>query len=147
MTITDAITTPVVGARPQRSSGLLRAGGASALVAAVANALVAAGARVADVPLEIEGEQIPAVGFAMMTLMFSAAGLLVAAAIRRWAPAPRATFTWIAMAVVALSFVPSLTADTDTATKVVLVATHVVAAAIVVPVVARSLGAATEGAR
>src|SRR5688572_28157215 len=77
MTITDASTTPVVGARPQRSSGLLRTGGASALVAAVANALVAAGARVADVPLEIEGEQIPAVGFAMMTLMFSAAGLLV----------------------------------------------------------------------
>jgi hypothetical protein len=43
------------------------------------------------------------------------------------------------VALTVASFIPSLTADTDTATKVVLVTTHVVAAAIVIPVFARSL--------
>ena len=43
------------------------------------------------------------------------------------------------MALTFASFVPSLTADTDTATKLVLVIAHVVAAAIVIPAFACSL--------
>jgi len=131
-------TTDAAPARPGGPS-LLRHGGLAVLAAAVATMLVGAVAGAMDVPLAIEGEDIPVTGFAVATLLCSAAGLLLAAAIRRWAPAPRTTFTWAAVALLALSFVPSVTADTDTATKVVLVITHLVAAAIIVPVVVRAL--------
>lgn len=127
-------------AAPARSGpSLLRHGGLAVLAAAVATMLVGAVAGAIDVPLAIEGEEIPVFGFAFATVVCGAVGLLLAAVIRRWAPAPRATFTWAAVALLALSFVPSVTADTDTATKVVLVTTHLVAAAIVVPVVTRTL--------
>ena len=43
-------------------------------------------------------------------------GLLLAGALGRWAPQPRATFTWAAVALTVASFIPSLTTDTDTAT-------------------------------
>jgi len=118
--------------------GLLRPGLAAAVVAALATSLVAAAAGAADVPLTIDGEEIPATGFAVATLMCSAVGLLLAGALQRWAPRPRAAFAGV---LIAASFVPSVSADTDTATKVVLVATHLVAAAIVVPVIVRSLPA------
>jgi len=121
--------------------GLLRPGLAAAVVAALATSLVAAAAGAADVPLTIDGEEIPATGFAVATLMCSAVGLLLAGALQRWAPRPRAAFTWVAGVLIAASFVPSVSADTDTATKVVLVATHLVAAAIVVPVIVCSLPA------
>ena len=90
-------------------------------------------------PLTIDGEQIPVAGFVTMTVLACSIGLLLADALRRWAPQPRATFTWAAVALTVASFIPSLTADTDTATKVVLVTAHVVAAAIVIPAYARSL--------
>ncbi|HEY8547635.1 MAG TPA: DUF6069 family protein, partial [Acidimicrobiales bacterium] len=140
-------TASIAAAPARRAPGLLRAGSLSILVAAVATTAVAAGARAADVPLTIEGEQIPVTGFAVMTVLWAGVGLLLAAAIRRWAPAPPTTFAWLATALVLVSFVPSLTADASTATKVVLVVTHVVAAVIVVPVVVRVLGEGREVAR
>lgn len=145
MTMTTAIPVEqdhdpaIVQADAPPATGLWRAGVVAALAAAVANCLVAAVARAVDVPLTIEGEQIPIPGFAVATLLCSAAGLLLAAGLKRWAPGPRVAFTWAAVALTALSFVPSLGADTGTATKVVLVATHLVAAAIVVPAIVRSL--------
>lgn len=138
--VTPAASTDAI-AHERSGPGLLRAGSLSALAAAAATMLVGAVAGAVDVPLAIEGEEIPVTGFAVVTLVCSAVGLLLAAAIRRWAPAPRTAYTWAAAGLLALSFVPSVTADTDTATKVVLVATHLVAAAIVVPVVARALPA------
>ena len=154
MTMTPAITVTEADAVEQHheqahrregggppTPGLWRPGVTAAVVAAVATSLVAGAARAVDVPLAIEGEQIPVAGVAMMTMLCSAVGLLLAGALKRWTPGPRAAFTWVAVALTAVSFVPSVSADADTATKVVLVATHVVAAAIVVPVIVRSLPA------
>jgi len=133
-------TTSVPHERVARATPSLWLSALVAIVAAAAaTALVAAVARAADVPLTIDGKEIPVAGFAMMTVMVSAVGVLLAAALGRWAPRPRATFTWVAVALTLASFVPPLTADTDTATKVVLVTTHVVAAAIVIPALARAL--------
>ena len=137
------MTTTSVPHQPSaRATGSLwRSGPLAIAAAAAATALVAAAARAADVPLTVDGEQIPVSGFATMTVIVSAMGLLLAAALARWAPRPRATLAWTGVALTLASFIPSLTADTDTATKVVLVTTHVVAAAIVIPVFARALPA------
>ncbi len=133
-------TTSVPHERSARTTrSLWRSGPLAIAAAAAATALVAAIARAADVPLTIDGEQIPVSGVATMTVLMSSIGLLLAGALARWAPQPRATFAWVAVALTFASFIPSLTADTDTATKVVLVTAHVVAAAIVIPAFARSL--------
>jgi hypothetical protein len=125
--------------RARTTRSLWRSGPLAIAAVAAATALVAAIARAADVPLTIDGERIPVGGFAVMTVLMSSIGLLLAGAVARWAPHPRATFAWAAVALTAASFVPSLAADTDTATKVVLVTTHVVAAAIVIPAFTRAL--------
>ena len=138
-TPTAPAAAPRADREPQPAPRLGRNGAVAIAVAAVATSLVAVVAGAADVPLEIEGEEIPAAGFAMSTVALSALGLLLAGALKRWAPRPRATFAWAAAVLTALSFVPSVSADASTATKVVLVATHLVAAAIVVPVVVRAL--------
>ncbi len=118
---------------------LWRYGPIAIAIAAAATALVAATARAADVPLTIDGEQIPVAGFVTMTVLACSIGLLLAGALARWAPQPRATFVWAAVALTFASVILPLAADTDTATKVVLVTTHVVAGAIVIPAFARSL--------
>ena len=125
------------GARATHS--LWRYGPIAIAAAAAATALVAATARAADVPLTIDGEQIPVAGFVTMTVLACSIGLLLAGGLARWAPQPRATFVWAAVALTFASVILPLAADTDTATKVVLVTTHVVAGAIVIPVFARSL--------
>jgi hypothetical protein len=133
-------TTSVPHERSARATrSLWRSGLLAIAAAAAATALVAATARAADVPLTVDGEQIPVAGFATMTVLACSIGLLLAVALARWAPQPRAAFVWAAVALTCASFILPLIADTDTATKVVLVTTHVVAAAIVIPAFARSL--------
>lgn len=113
----------------------------SGVVAAVATTATAAVARAADVPLEVDGEQIPLLGFAQLTMMFTVLGVVIAAALRRWARHPRRTFTVTTAALTALSLVPDVVIDATTGSKLVLMLTHVVAAAIVIPTVARRLPA------
>ena len=113
----------------------LRAG----LVAGAATSGVAAAASAADVPLEIAGEAIPLAGFFQLTLMCVAVGVLIARVIARRARHAERTWTRTAVALTALSLVPDVTADATIATKVVLIATHLVAAAIVVPAIAARL--------
>jgi hypothetical protein len=57
----------------------------------------------------------------------------------RWAPRPRAMFVTTTVVLTLVSFLPAVTADTDTATSVVLCVTHVVAAAVVIPMLASRL--------
>jgi Family of unknown function (DUF6069) len=108
-------------------------------VAAAATTAVAAVALAAGVPLEISGEPIPVASFAQLTLIGAALGLVLAKALGRWATRPRRTFTTATVALTALSIVPDLMPDATVATKVTLVATHVVAAALVIPAIARHL--------
>jgi hypothetical protein len=118
---------------------LLKAGAVAGTIAAAATTSIAAVASAADVSLAIDGEEIPVVGFAQMTLVWTFVGVGIAALLRRFTPAPRSEWVKVTVALVALSFVPDITADTDTATKLVLMLTHVIAAAIVIPAIARRL--------
>lgn len=118
-----------------------RTGVGYGLLAAAATTTVAAVAHAAGVSLEVSGEQIPLLGFANLTFIFSLVGLAIAAGVRRWAAAPRRTWVVTTVALTTLSLVPDVMADASVATKLTLMTTHLVAAAIVIPAIARRLSA------
>lgn len=118
---------------------LLLAGSAAAAVAAVATALVAAAGQAVGISTAVSGVSIPASGFAVMTVIFSVLGVAIATVLRRFARSPRTAWIRTTVTLTVLSFVPDLLADAAVATKVFLMVTHVVAAAIVIPAVARRL--------
>jgi len=124
--------------------GRLAATGLGAAVAAAAlNAVVAAVARAAGVDLEVSGgEDIPVSGIAFVTVVLSTLGLLIAAALSRWSDSPVQWWLRTTVALTAISLVPPLVAAADAATAVTLVVLHLLAAAVVVPTVARTLRAA-----
>ena len=109
------------------------------VTAAVAVTAVAAGADAAGVPFAIDGATIPLAGFAQMTLIGAVLGGVLAWAFDRFSSHARRNFVTLTVILTALSCVPSATLPPDTATKVILVATHVIAAAIIVPTLARQL--------
>ena len=120
---------------------LLRGGAAATVLAAVATAAVAAAGQAVGISLDVSGAPIPTAGFATLTVMFSVLGLLIALGLRRFARQPRTTWIRTTVALTVLSLVPDVLADAATTTKVLLMATHLVAAAIVIPAVARRLRA------
>ena len=130
MTATTIAATPSTTIRPV----VWRTGLVAAVAAAATTTVVAAIASGADVPIEIGGEAIPLVGFAQLTLLFSGIGILLARFIGR-----RSAFRTTTIVLAALSLVPDVLADATTATKLTLMATHVVAAAIVIPMLSRRL--------
>lgn len=75
----------------------------------------------------------------MLTVVFGLVGVVLAAALSRWARRPRRTFLVATVALTALSLVPDVLADADVGTRVLLMTTHLVAAAVVVPALARAL--------
>jgi hypothetical protein len=109
-----------------------RAGLTTGVVAAAVVSVAVAAASAAGVPFDIDGEQIPALAFAQMVLLGTVIGIVVARRVRR------TTFLRVTVALTALSCVPSLALG-DGATKLSLVATHLIAAAIVIPRLARPL--------
>jgi len=129
---------PATTAAPSAGS-LLRGGGLATVAAAVATTAVAAAAQAVGISLAISGAAIPAPGFATLTVIFSVLGLVIAVALRRFARSPRTTWIRTTVALTALSLVPDAIADADTASKAVLMLTHLVAAAIVIPAIARRL--------
>lgn len=122
-----------------RITPLWRTGARAGVVAAGATTAVAAVAMAVDVPLEIRGEQLPLASFAQLTLICAAIAVVLGKALTRWAARPQRTFIGATVALTALSLVPDLTITATAATKVVLIATHLVAAAIVIPAVAGRL--------
>lgn len=114
------------------------------VAAAAATTAVAAVARSAGVSLEIAGEPIPLLGFTQLTLLFSAIGVLLAVALRRWAAAPRRVFLATTAVLTALSVVPDVLVSAAVATRLTLIAAHLVAAAIVIPLVAGRLPVRTR---
>ena len=135
MTITANTTT----ANTTTRTNLWRPTAAAAVVAAAASTAVAAVAHAAGVSLEIEGEAIPLMGFFQLVLIFTFVGFLIACGVRRWAAKPRQTFVRTCVALTTVSFVPDLLVSAATSTRFTLMATHLVAAAIVIPVVAARL--------
>ena len=90
---------------------------ASGAVAAAATTALAAAADAAGVPLEIDGETIPLLGFAQMTFLGAVLGGLLVAALNRWSSHARRRFVQVAVALTALSCVPSVALPPDAATK------------------------------
>ena len=124
-------TTPDTALRP----ALWKAGLAAGVVAAAATTAIAAVAQSADVAIvSTAKDAIPVAGFAQLTLAFTIVGILIGRTMARRASRPRATFRTTTVALAALSLVPDLLLSTDAGGKLTLMATHVVAAAIVIPV-------------
>jgi Family of unknown function (DUF6069) len=113
-----------------------RAGLVAGLGAAVVNLAVVAIAHGLDVTFEVRGESIPVVAFPQMTLLAAIVGVGLAAALVRWARRARSVFLTVTIGLTALSLLPPLLVDTDTATRLVLELTHLVAAFIVIPAIA-----------
>ncbi|MFD6449690.1 DUF6069 family protein [Nocardia sp. NPDC060220] len=134
---TSAYAAPTV----RSSSAFWRPAALAAVGAAAATTAVAALAHAVGVSLAIAGEQIPLAGFTQLTLMFAAIGVLFAAALRTWARSPRTVFVRTTIALTALSLVPDLIVNAAADTKLTLMLTHLVAAAIVIPAVATRLDA------
>ena len=108
----------------------------SGAIAAVAPTAIAAVAHAAGVPLAVDGEMIPLAGFAQMTLLGAVLGGLILVAMNRYSTQPRRRFLRVATALTVLSCVPSLALPPDVATKITLVATHVIAAVMILPALA-----------
>jgi hypothetical protein len=120
---------------------LITGGLTAAAVAAVATATIAAAGEFAGISLAVGGAPIPVPGFAMLTAIFSVVGLVLALVLARSARRPRTMFVRTTIVLTALSWVPDVLADASAATKVLLMLTHLVAAAIVIPAIARRLSA------
>ncbi len=125
---------------PASTPSLWRPGMTAGVVAAAATVAVAGAAQVLGVSLETApGEAIPVLGFGQLTLVFTVVGVLIARTLRRRAQQPRSTFVTTTVVLTALSLVPDAVLSADAATKATLMLTHLVAAAIVIPVLAARL--------
>jgi hypothetical protein len=129
-----------------RLRGLAGTGLVATLAAMAATTLTAALAKAAGVDFEIPegGETIPLPGFAVVTGFFSVVGVVLAVALLRWSARPAERFGWTAVPLTAISFVPPLIAGADTATTTALLGLHLVAAAVMIPTLARGLRARTD---
>jgi Family of unknown function (DUF6069) len=131
--VANAVTTT-------RTSGrFARAGVVAGFCAAVANLAVVAIAHGLDVTFEVRGKAIPLVAFSQMTLFAAIIGVGLAAVLVRWTRRPRSVFLAVTVALSALSLLPPVLVNTDTATRLALELTHLVAAFIVIPAIASRL--------
>jgi peptidoglycan/LPS O-acetylase OafA/YrhL len=128
------VTDPYAG---RRASSLRRTTVVAGLVAAAVVTAIAAAAHAVGVSFEIEGEMIPLAGFAQMTFLGAVIGGVILAVQNRRSRSAHRRFLQTTAALTALSCVPSVAWPDDTATKLSLVALHVLAAAIVVPALVR----------
>lgn len=109
------------------------------VLAAVATTSLAAVGQAAGVSLDMSGQPIPPLGFGVLTIVFGLVGVALAVALRRWSGRPRRDFLTMTVVLTALSLVPDVFADVSGPTRALLMATHLVAAAIVIPTIARRL--------
>ncbi|GID90993.1 DUF6069 family protein [Amorphoplanes digitatis] len=138
MTTTTATTTR---AAVSGLGALTRTGLAATAVASIATMGVAAAGHAAGISLDVSGAPIPVTGFGTLTAVFSLVGLVLAVVLSRKARHPRRAFVRTTVVLTVLSLVPDVIADAGPATKALLMVTHLVAAAIVIPAVARRLAA------
>ena len=131
---TIAATIPTGQRSTLRRTTVMTGLGAAAVTAAAAASVHAAG-----VPLAVDHQMIPVAGFAQLTLVGAVLGGLIAAAAKRFSAVPRRRFFETTAVLTALSCVPSVAMPPDVATKLSLVTLHVLATAIIVPVLARHL--------
>jgi hypothetical protein len=138
MTTTTVQTTRTAA---PRTGALVLTGVAATAAASIATMITAAAGQAAGISLNVSGAPIPVTGFGVLTTVFSLVGVVLAAVLSRTAGHPRRTFVRATVVLTALSLVPDVIADATPATKALLMLTHLVAAAIVIPAVARRLSA------
>lgn len=142
--MTSTTDTEVVAVPAPNRTGLRRLAGTGLLATAgavTATTLAAALARAGGVDFEIPdgGETIPLSGFAVVTGFFSVVGIVIAAALLRWSARPAERFVLVAGSLTAISLVPALLSGADAATVTALLGLHLVAAAVMIPALVRSL--------
>lgn len=138
-TTTAQVTVTPVTATPVRRT-VWKHGVAAAAAASVVTTTLAAIASAAGVSFADEsGASIPILGFTQLTFVFSLIGVGLAAVLARKARRPRSTFVRTTLALTALSVVPDATFGFDVASALTLMTLHVVAAAIVIPILAGRL--------
>ncbi len=139
-TTQNAATVSTSAARPAVRP-LIWTGLAAAAAASVATMAVAAAGSAAGVSLDVSSAPIPVTGFGVLTAVFSLVGLVLAVVLARTVRDPRRVFVRTTVVLTVLSLVPDVIADAALSTRVLLMVTHLVAAAIVIPAVARRLSA------
>lgn len=104
------------------------------LLAVLAAVLLTTGAaalaRAGGVPLEVDGEPVPLSGVAFVTAVASLLGVGLSLVLRRGLRA-------VLLVLVAVSLVPPFLVDATTGTALTLAGLHLLAAAVVVPVLVR----------
>ena len=125
--------------RPAGTAALLGHGVLATVIATAATPIVAAAGQAIGISLDVGGAPIPVLGFGTLTAFFSLIGVVMAVALARFARRPRSTFVRTTVVLTALSLVPDVLAPAAPTTKALLMLTHLVAAAIVIPAVARKL--------
>ncbi|MDO3686382.1 DUF6069 family protein [Micromonospora sp. C28ISP2-4] len=133
--------TEVTVGRPHGFRRLAVTGLVAALAAMVVTTLAAALARAAGVDFEIPdgGETIPLGGFVVVTGFFSLVGVVIAAVLLRFSARPARLFVRTAVALTALSMVPPFLVGAAAPTVIALAGLHLVAAAVMIPALTRSL--------
>lgn len=134
--MTATLTTPASTTHTAaRTGSIVKTGAVSGLVAAAATSAIAA----ITGPLEVADEAIPTSGFAVLTLIAVVIGAVLAIGLAKKARSPRRTFVVTTSVLTAASLVPDVLADATTGTRLALMLTHLVAAAIVIPALASRL--------
>ena len=148
MNDTGVVTGPASGqtSHAGRLRRLALTGFIAALAATVATTFAAALARAIGVDFEVPdgGETIPLSGFAVVTAFFSVVGIVIAVALLRWSARPAERFVWTAVSLTAISFLPPLLSGANTATTTALIGLHLLAAAVMIPTLAKSLRTRTD---
>ena len=137
--LTSHTVQPSVAETTHTTGRFARAGLVAGLGAAVVNLAVVAIAHGLDVTFEVRGEAIPLVAFPQMTLFAAIVGVGLAAVLVRWARRARSVFLTVTIGLTALSLLPPVLVHTDTATRIALELTHLVAAFIAIPAIASRL--------
>jgi Family of unknown function (DUF6069) len=141
--VTAARTPAAMSGRPYGIRRLAGTGVLAALVATTVTTLAGALAQAAGADLRVpaRGETIPLSGLAVVTGFFALAGVVLAVAFRRWSSRPARRFVATALALTVISLFPPLLVGAAGATAAALVGLHLVAAAVMIPALARGLGA------
>lgn len=120
---------PGTASEPVRPPGrLVGAGAFAGAAAASATTLAAALAKAAGVDFTVDGKEIPLGAFAWWSVVGTAFGVGLAALVKS-----RPRFVGITVALLIVSLLPAVAAPNDGASKLALVATHLLAAAVVIP--------------
>ena len=132
-------TTSKSSSRTEVQAPSWRSGLTTGVIAAVVTTVAAVAAHAAGVSFEIEGEMIPWAGYAQMVLLGTVIGIVLARQLARRASSPRSTFVRTTIVLTALSCIPDVLVNAETTTKLALAATHVIAAAVIIPRLAADL--------